>query len=68
MKMDQNSRQDGKWFALMKLVHKCPSTVNGITIMGPTRLTLWCLAHHADSETASTRQNQPPYAGGRVLP
>ena len=55
--MDQNTRQDGKWFELMKLVHRCPSIVNGITIMGPTRLTLWCLAHHTDSETASTTVN-----------
>jgi hypothetical protein len=57
MKMDQKTRQDGKWFELMKLVHRCPSTVNGITIMGPTRLILWCLAYHADSETASTTVN-----------
>jgi hypothetical protein len=49
--------QDGKWFELMKLVHRCPATVNGITIMGPTRLILWCLAYHADSETASTTVN-----------
>ena len=55
--MDQNRQQDGKRFELMRLVHQCPSTVNGITIMGPTRLILWCLAYHADSETASTTVN-----------
>jgi hypothetical protein len=54
VKMDQNRQQDGKWFELMRLAHRCPSTVNGITIMGPARLILWCLAYHADSETAST--------------
>jgi hypothetical protein len=57
MLIDTNTRQDDKWFELMKLAHRCPSTVNGITIMGPTRLTLWCLACHADSETASTTVN-----------
>jgi len=57
MKMDQNREQDGKRFELMRLAHQCPSTVNGITITGPTRLILWCLAYHADSETASTTVN-----------
>jgi hypothetical protein len=57
MKMDQKTRQGRKWFELMKLVQRCPSTVNGITIMGTTRLILWCLAYHADSETASTTVN-----------
>jgi hypothetical protein len=57
MKMDQKTRQGRKWFELMKLVQRCPSSVNGITIMGTTRLILWCLAYHADSETASTTVN-----------
>jgi hypothetical protein len=57
MKIEENRDQHHKWFELMKLVHRCPSTVNGITIMGPTRLTLWCLAYHAESETASTTVN-----------
>jgi hypothetical protein len=34
MVIDTNTRQHHKWFELMKLVHRCPSTVNGITIMG----------------------------------
>jgi hypothetical protein len=57
MKIEENKEQHHKWFELMTLVHRCPSTVSGITIMGPTRLTLWSLAYHADSETASTTIN-----------
>jgi hypothetical protein len=56
MKIEEN-REHQKWFELMKLAHRCPSTVHGITIAGPTRLTLWSLAYHADSETASTTVN-----------
>jgi hypothetical protein len=55
--IEENKKQHHTWFELMKLVHRCPSTVNGISIMGPTRLTLWSLAYHADSETASTTVN-----------
>jgi hypothetical protein len=57
MKSDETTRQNENWFELMKLAHRCPPTVNGIAIVGPTRLTLWCLACHSDAETASTTVN-----------
>jgi hypothetical protein len=58
MKIEENKEQHHKWSQLMTLVHRCPSTVSGIAIMGRTRLTLWPLAYHADSETASTTVNK----------
>jgi hypothetical protein len=69
MKVDQKSRQDGKWFELMKLGHRCPSAVNGITIMGPTAACpLVPGPSRRQRNSLDHRQQLHPHEGGRVLP
>lgn len=55
MEKDSNEGQRPmRWFGLLELVRHCPRIVNGIKITAGPRLTLWCLAHHADGNTDRT--------------
>jgi hypothetical protein len=51
---EKQAKKQGKYWGLRDVAQHCPVTVNGVKIVGNTRLLLWALAAHCDGDSNST--------------